>query len=203
MASAGPDAGSLEMTQAAAPRRALPLRRLLSHRRGATGVEMALVMLPLMMFILGTMEIGYTFYVQQALDYALYEATRQLATGQLQTTVTSMATFLSVAVCPQISGLLNCSNIAVNVVPVSGYSSAALAVPMKNGSFNPSGFQYCPGQPGELMMAQAVYPASTFLLAFLSAGTSTYQGRTVRLISSTAGFVTEPSTATVAVPPGC
>jgi len=52
-------------------------------------------------------------------------------------------------------------------------------------------------------MAQAVYPASSFLIQFLSGGLTTYQGRTVRLIASTAGFVNEPSAATTVVPPGC
>jgi Flp pilus assembly protein TadG len=178
-------------------------RRLLAHRRGAAAVEMALIMMPLMMFIIGIIEVGYTFYVQQTLDYALYQAARQVATGQIPATVTSVPAFLSAALCPGISGLLDCSNISVNVTPVSGFSSSVLAVPMTNGVFDPSGFVFCPGQPGQLMMAQAVYPASSFLVAFLSSGLSTYRGRTVRLIASTAGFVNEPSAATTVVPPGC
>jgi Flp pilus assembly protein TadG len=197
---AGPDAGRLAMNVQAAPR---PWRRLLAHRRGAAAVEMALIMMPLIMFIIGIAEVGYTFYVQQTLDYALYQAARQVATGQIGATVTSTSAFLSAALCPGVSGLLSCSNISVNVTPVSGFSAAVLAVPMKNGAFDPSGFVFCPGQPGDLLMAQAVYPAPSFLQQFLSSGLSIYQGRTVRLIASTAGFVNEPATAATAVPPGC
>ncbi len=197
-----PDAGQRAMNRQAAPP-ARPWRRLLAHRRGAAAVEMALIMMPLMMFILGIFETGYTFYVQQTLDYALYQAARQVATGQIPAAVTSLPAFLSTALCPGVSGLLNCSNISVNVTPVSGFSASVLAVPMTNGTFDPSGFVFCPGQPGQLMMAQAVYPASSFLIQFLSGGLTTYQGRTVRLIASTAGFVNEPSTATTVVPAGC
>jgi Flp pilus assembly protein TadG len=177
--------------------------RILADQRGAAGLEMAFVMLVLMMFIIGIIEVGYTFYVQQALDFALMQAIRQVATGQLQSSATSLASFQSVAFCPAVGPFLPCASIAVNVQPVSGFTASTVAVPMSGGSFNPSGFEYCPGAPGQLMMAQAVYPAPTFLLKFLPGGTTTYQGQTVRLISSAAGFVNEYYTPTASAPAGC
>jgi len=178
-------------------------RSLLSHCGGAAGVEMGFIMLPLMMFIIGIFELGLTFYIQQALDLALYTAARQVATGAIQSSATSLATFKSVAFCPAASGLLSCKNISVTVTPSTGFTGSNSSVPMTNGSFDPSGYHYCPGVPGELMMAQAVYPAPTFLLAFLSGGVTTYKGKKVRLISSTLGFVNEFYTATAAAPSGC
>jgi Flp pilus assembly protein TadG len=188
---------------AASPPGRWPGRSLLSHRRGAAGVEMAFIMMPLMMFIIGIFELGFTFYIQQALDLALYTAVRQVATGAIQNSATSMATFMSVAFCPAASGLLPCANVAVTVTPSTGFTGSNSGVPMTNGSFDPSGYKYCPGQPGQLMMAQAVYPAPSFLLAFLSGGLTTYHGQKVRLISSTLGFVNEFYTATAAAPSGC
>ncbi len=164
---------------------------------------MAVIMLPLMMFIIGIFELGLTFYIQQALDFALYTAVRQVATGQIQNSANSMATFMSAAFCPAVSGLLSCTNISVTVTPSTGFTGTNSGVPMTSGSFDPSGYQYCPGQPGQMMMAQAVYPAPSLLLAFLGGGVTTYHGQKVRLISSTAGFVNELYTATASAPSGC
>jgi Flp pilus assembly protein TadG len=177
--------------------------RLLSDRRGAAGIETGFIMMPLMMFILGIFELGLTFYIQQALDLALYTAARQVATGAIQSSATSLATFRSVAFCPAVSGLLSCANIKVTVIPSSGFTGTNSAVPMTSGSFDPSGYKYCPGSPGQMMMAQAVYPAPCFLLAFLGGGVTTYKGQKVRLVSSTLGFVNEFYTATAATPSGC
>jgi Flp pilus assembly protein TadG len=48
------------------------------HRdlRGTTVVEMALVLPPLLLFLLGTMELGRALWTQSALNYAVEEAAR-------------------------------------------------------------------------------------------------------------------------------
>jgi Flp pilus assembly protein TadG len=178
-------------------------RRLGSNRRGAASVELALISLPLLVFILAILELSFDFYAQTALDFALSNSVRQIATGNLQGSANSIATFQSVSFCPAVAGLLQCTSIAVNVTPVSNFTAASAAVPMKNGSFNSSAFTYCPGQPGQLMMAQAVYPAPSLVGQLLPGGLTLYGGQMVRLISSVSGFVNEQFTATAPKPAGC
>ena len=52
------------------------LRAVGKSRRGHAAVELALVASPLFLFIFGTMEMGRTMWLQNALDYSVAEAAR-------------------------------------------------------------------------------------------------------------------------------
>jgi len=50
--------------------------RLMRSQRGAMSVDFALVAAPLLLLILGTMEVGRTLWYQNALNYSVEEAAR-------------------------------------------------------------------------------------------------------------------------------
>jgi hypothetical protein len=59
---------------------------------------------------------------------------------------------------------------------------------------NTSGYSYCPGAPGELMLVQAVY-ASPTVVGMLVPGMSVLSGSSrVRVTTSSMGFVNESFT---------
>ena len=57
------------------------LRRLLRERRGATAVEFAMIIGPLMLIIMATLDLGYRMYVQSVLQGAMIEAVRVSSIG--------------------------------------------------------------------------------------------------------------------------
>jgi Flp pilus assembly protein TadG len=55
------------------------------NNRGATGVEFALVALPIVMLILGIMQFGYIVYIDNVLNIAVHAAARCAAVGSTTT----------------------------------------------------------------------------------------------------------------------
>src|ERR1700750_611025 len=89
-----------------------------SDRRGSAAVEFAIVGFPFVLFLVFLLELGYDFYAQMALDYALQSAARQIQIGVAQGAGTA-AVFQSKYLCPVLTGLLPCTSVTVNVVPVT------------------------------------------------------------------------------------
>lgn len=57
-------------------------RRLVGDARGATIVEFALIVMPLMMILMAVLEFGHTLYVQGMLQGAVQEAVRSASLGE-------------------------------------------------------------------------------------------------------------------------
>jgi Flp pilus assembly protein TadG len=193
------------------PHRAL--RALAIGRGGHTALEFAAVSLPFIFFLMFLFEIGIDFYFQLALDYTLKEAARQVATGAVPGGVSS-ANFKSSYVCPFANGLLNCSQIYIQLQPVPVNSSCSAAnnstsfgnyycanVPpftLTSGSVATDGVT-C-GQSDGLMLLQAIYlsPSVVGSLPFMisphstpSYSITTSTGLTHVTVSQI-GFVNEP-----------
>lgn len=174
------------------------LSLLRSDRRAATAVEFALVCLPFILFLLAVMGTGLHFYLQQALDYATQAAARQVQLGHVPATYTA-ADFADKIFCPVFSGFQDCSNLFVDVRPVTDYQQLANpGVPDAPDSVATTGFVFCPGQPGQLMYVHVVYLAPSIggtLFGASSAGTA--------LIANAAFANENPSGNTVVPANGC
>jgi len=146
------------------------LRALASGRGGHTALEFAAVSLPFIVFLMFLFEIGLDFYFQLALDYTLKEAARQVATGAVPGGVTA-ANFKNNYVCPFANGLLNCSQVYIQLQPVPVNSSCTATnnstafgnyfcanIPpftLASGAVATNGVT-C-GQSDQLMLLQAIY----------------------------------------------
>ncbi len=163
-------------------------------RAGTTAVEFAVLGVPFLMFFLFLFEVGLDFYMQTALDYVVAETSRRVQIGAGQSAV-SAAAFKAQYVCPVAAGLLNCNGITIGVQPVTtDFYTQSVAVPTAGGVLNTSGYSYCPGAPGELMLVQAVY-ASPTVVGMLVPGMSVLSGSSrVRVTTSSMGFVNESFT---------
>ena len=140
-----------------------PCRRLRSDRRAATAVEFALICLPFVIFLLAVMGVGFQFYLQQALDYAALGAARQVQLGHIPAGYTA-ADFASKVFCPIFGAFEDCTNLSVDVHPVADYQQLTNpGVPDAPDSTGTSGFQFCPGQPGQLMYVHIVYLAPSIM----------------------------------------
>jgi Flp pilus assembly protein TadG len=146
-----------------APKAIRQRRGWLSHRGGATAMEFAILAVPFTGFLLFLFEVGFDYYLQDAVDYAALCAARSVQVGR-QTAV-SAADFKNRYVCPPVAGLLNCNSITVNVMPITpDYHSAAIGViPITGGVLNTSTYTFTPGSADQLMLLQVIYTSPTFV----------------------------------------
>ena len=181
--------------------------RLWRDRRGAAALEFAVVSLPFLSLLIFLVELGYDFYAQVCLDYGVQTAARQIQIGAAQGASTA-AVFRSNYLCPALSGLLPCSAIAVNIQSLASgsdyYATVSVTLPKdKNGKLDTSGYQYCPGQPNQLMLVQAIYTSPSLIgLVVPSMATATASGLAHVTMSSSA-FINENFPVTSAPPAGC
>ncbi len=95
------------------------LRARRNPRGGAVALEFAILAIPFFMWILYIFELSYDLFTQEALDYALQGAVRQIQTGQAQNT--NGSAFVQTDFCGATKGLLECNNIWVSVQAVPTY----------------------------------------------------------------------------------
>ncbi len=163
-----------------------------------------MVCLPFMLVLLMVMELGYDFFAQEALDFGLAAAARQVQIGNAQGAANA-AVFQSSYVCPALIGLVPCSAVSVQVQAVTSdyYAQSYTAVPLKSGKLNTSGYTFCPGQPKQLMFAQAIYAGPSLAAGLIPGlGTPTASG-TAHITVSTTAFINEDFPVTSAPPAGC
>lgn len=174
-------------------------------RRGAAALEFAVVSMPFITLLLFLLEIGYDFFAQVSLDYGVQTAARQIQIGGAQDADTA-AVFRTKYLCPALSGLLPCSSVMVNIQPITDDFYEASPIVLKkdaSGQIKESDYAYCPGQPRQLMLVQAIYTSPSLIAAFVPAmATGTADGF-VHVTLSSSAFINENFPVTSASPSGC
>lgn len=162
-----------------------------------------MIALPFLMLLLFVFELSYDLFSQAALDNALQIAARQLQTGNAQN-VKDGNDFITRYLCPDLGGLLMCSNVYIQVARIAPsatqdyYDYTTGLPPVTNGTLDLSGYlaaSFCNAGPSQLLLISAVYVGPTFLGGFLpGAFSATFNGRLVHPTLSTAGIVSEAYT---------
>jgi Flp pilus assembly protein TadG len=193
-------------------------------RRGHVALEFAAAALPLMVLLLGTMEVGYDLYVQEALDNAVETAARSVQVGIKSGSANEKSSsFAAAAVCPALRALLDCNLIVVGVAPLPSnagvqydyYTAPAAGLPTghfllslgtqggSSGAAGPNG-TICTGTAGQLMLLTAWYIGPTFVGGLIPAfATTAFNSQLQHITSSSAGFVNERFAGGQAVGVGC
>jgi Flp pilus assembly protein TadG len=166
------------------------------NRRGAVALEFAVVSIVFLTEICGIVELGYDLFVQVALDSAVQSAARQVQTGSVQgTSGETSAQFAAAAVCPALSGLLQCSLVTVGVQPIpAGYTYYTNPNPMTMSGASSSGGSICTGVGGQMMLIQAWYRGPAFIYGLAPSFSVSLNGSQVHLTVSSAAFVNEEFT---------
>ncbi len=144
---------------AARPNAARGLRAFACDERAATAVEFALLITPLMLLILASLQLSIIFFAGQVLQSAAIASGRQLMTGAAQNSGMTQAQFQTL-VCNNAPILFSCSNIMVDVESASAYSSISTAPPTLN--YNTNGnvtntWSYNPGGGGNIVILRVMY----------------------------------------------
>ncbi len=126
-------------------------------------MEFAILAVPFTAFLLFLFEVGFDYYLQDAVDYAALCGARSVQVGR-QAAVSALD-FKNKYVCPPVAGLLNCNAITVNVLPVTPdyYTQAIGQVPIVNGVLNTASYTFTPGTQDQLMLLQIIYTSPTFV----------------------------------------
>jgi Flp pilus assembly protein TadG len=144
-----------------------PIRRLLRLRRdqrGATAVEFAMLLTPLVGLILASLQLSLIFYAGQLLQTAAITTSRELMTGASQQASESATAFKNdVCNAPTAKLLFTCSNIMVDVQSASSYTGIG-SIPPITFTYNPDGsvktptsFSYSTGAPGDVLIVRVMY----------------------------------------------
>lgn len=171
-----------------------PLRWLRGFARaeqGVTAVEFALVSVPLLMLILGIVELAMVILVTTSLETATETASRTIRTGEFQTSAANSRADFRNLVCNGMSWLQNqcAANLTTDVRVFNDFQTLAANQPMSGQNFNPAAACFAPGQPTDIVLVRVYFtwPLVAPLLTFMD---NTGNGR--RLISFATAFRNEP-----------
>jgi hypothetical protein len=189
-------------------------------------LEFAILAIPFFTWLLFIFELSYDLFVQEALDYAVHGAVRQIQTGNATSTnnVTNAAQFFSTYLCNATRGLLECPHIWLRVAAVQTGSggtgvpdfappTTTGGPPVHGGTLDLSQYTnsadahtgggqnvrqpYCTASPSQAILVSAVYLGPSFVGSLLPGVMSVTYNRTfVHPTFSSAGFVTEAFPAT-------
>lgn len=155
---------------------------------GATAVEFGLIALPFIALIVGIIELGITYFADNALDTATTEASRLIRTGQAQQQGFNAGAFSS-RVCDGLKPVFDCNNLKVDVRTSPDFSSLSTAPPIKaDGTIDDSKLKYDAGHGTDIVVVR-VYYAWPAVLNFLDTN-STANGK--HILAAVTTFRNEP-----------
>jgi Flp pilus assembly protein TadG len=174
---------------------------LMAQRRGVVSLELAILAVPFFMLALGTMEVGYDFFVQAALSNAVNVAARSVQVGTAQASATGAAevAWVKSAVCPALGNLLDCGQlyVYVNYIPSGvgqNYYTYLAANPPNLATMASTSDSVCTGGAADMMLLRAYYISPTFLGMLVpgwSQSSPAGTGARVHVTYASAGFVNE------------
>lgn len=94
------------------------MKRYRANREGATAVEFAILLVPFSAMLFAIIELGIVFFIQATMGHAMQEASREIRTGQFQSTG-GLADAFAAEVCQNMSGLGDCGNLRIDVATSS------------------------------------------------------------------------------------
>lgn len=167
------------------------VRRFARADDGVTAVEFALVSLPLLLLTFGVLELALVFLVSAQLDIAMQLSSRQIRTGQFQTSGGGAPDFKTL-VCSNMGWLQSqcAANLWLDVRTFASFSGLASAPPLTPAKAATTSFCFSPGQPTDIVLVRGYYQWA-LVTPYLNNALANL-GATQRLITSTTAFRNEP-----------
>ena len=135
------------------------LRRFRQNQSGASALEFALVAAPLILLLLGTMQVGLVFFSNFMLEGAVDRGARLIRTGQAQTGKFSAGDFKR-ELCKYLTAPLHCTNLKLDVRSYANFAGASqnLTNPIGSDGKLKANFSYDPGAGEDVVVVRAFYP---------------------------------------------
>lgn len=174
------------------PRRNL-IQRFFEANRGAVAVEFAIILLPFLVMMFATVELGMVFMTSSTLQNATDEAARRIRTGEFQAVSTSKAQFKTL-VCNNMSWLSGscATNLTVDVQTFSDFGGIGGAAAIDPTAFNPNNTCWSAGKAGDIVLVRTYYKWKIFTPFLDQSLVNMGNGSSKRLITAAASFRNEP-----------
>jgi Flp pilus assembly protein TadG len=132
-------------------------RAMARDKRASVMVEFAFIAIPFFMLLFGVLEAGLVFFGSSMLEKATEDAARLVRTGQAQAQNMSATQFHDY-ICTQVSPLLSCSGLQVDVESFGQFSSVSITNPIDaNGNLNSGLNNYNLGASGSIVLVRTFY----------------------------------------------
>ena len=135
----------------------LSLRR---NDRGATMLEFSLVAFPILMLLMGTLEIGFIYWGTKELENATGTGARFVRVGQAQQGNWSSSD-LKAEICRRTSVLYDCTTrLRIDVVSATSFAAFAPVAPVDQSGVlrDDASFSYAPGGRNDVVLVRSFYP---------------------------------------------
>jgi pilus assembly protein Flp/PilA len=184
--------------------------KFVQDSRGFAAVEFGMIALPFVLMIVAILEYSYGNFAQSRLDAVVQATAREIMTGFVQSQSVggkplTAAQFRNQIICPKLPATMSCADVYVDVqafdepanaaapatTPYANYVNAAkngLKTPALDNTTN----AYCVGGAKKYVVLRVAYPTPIVTTALFYPTSTTYKGRTTRLVTSTATFKNEP-----------
>ncbi len=185
------DEASIHPGKRARTRRFLPaIGRFGRDPSGASALEFAILALPLILLMLGAIEVGVIYFANFSLENATAQGARLIRTGQAQAQGFDAAKFKA-ELCKHLTPPITCGALKIDVRNFSSFGSATLTDPLDgDGNLKPN-FSYEPGAGGDVVLVRTFYEWKLTAKLPKKIGLSN-MGNGNRLIAATAAFRNEP-----------
>ncbi len=179
------------------------VKRFGRAERGATAVEFALISLPLIALILGTLELAMILLVVTSLETATEGASRRIRTGEFQTSAANTRADFKALVCGGMSWLSSqCNaNLTVTSQVFNDFGTLAGTPPMSGATFVAGGGCFSTGNPTDIVLVRAYFTWPLFAPLLNVVLDNTGSGR--RLLSAATAFRNEPYSDTLPMGAAC
>jgi len=144
------------------------MRSPLSLRRndgGASMLEFSLVAFPILILLMGTMEIGFIYWGTKELENATGTGARFVRTGQAQQGGWSSSD-LKAEICKRTSVLYDCTTkLRIDVVSAASFTAFAPVEPLDSAGNlkGDASFNYAPGSRNDVVLVRSFYPWTRLL----------------------------------------
>lgn len=168
------------------------LRAFAADEQAATAVEFAILITPLMVLVLASLQLAIIFFANQWLETAAIQAGRQLMTGADQSQGMTQSQFQQ-AVCAKAPAMFSCSGIMVDVESASSYSTISttpVTLTYDASGKVTNGWSYSPGAGGDIVILRVMYNWPVIAAPLLPGLANQPNGD--RLLVATAVFKNEP-----------
>ncbi|OXE35086.1 MAG: pilus assembly protein TadE [Phenylobacterium zucineum] len=169
------------------------IQRFCKANRGAVAVEFAMILLPFLVLIFGTLELGMVFLVSSTLQNATDEAARRIRTGEFQAVNTTKTQFKTL-VCDNMSWLKSvcAANVTVDVQTFTNITNVGGAAAIDPANFKPNTTCWSAGQAGDVVLVRTFYNWKIVTPLLDQSLVNMGSGSGNRLITAAASFRNEP-----------
>lgn len=130
-------------------------------RRGATAVEFALVAPVCLFMVMGVVEYSLFYFKTSFLKHVLYEASRNVQTGEVQDSADPQ-TFFQTEYCDDAGFLMHCEDVFFDVRSAPSLADVTFPAASFDSDGKPTNFVFQPGAPDQITTMRVATPYRFF-----------------------------------------